>query len=72
MSDVQKKLRTGRPRKGCAVVVENDSADQFPGIRQEDAVVQKGSVSVVKDSASRLRKPGAPLPFPIEASLSVG
>ncbi|MDR5855503.1 inovirus-type Gp2 protein [Caballeronia sp. LZ062] len=67
MSGVPKRLKDGRPRKGGAVGVEKDCDGQFEGMQQEDDVVRQQAA----DATCHWRKSGVPLPFPIEATVSV-
>jgi hypothetical protein len=62
-SDVPKKVKAGRPHNDSALGVENDSIGQTPGVQQDDALVQRGSVSTGNGTASRLCKSGVPLPL---------
>jgi hypothetical protein len=67
MSDVPKKQKVGRPRNSCAVGADWKVDDAL----LKDIVAQKGSANTMKGAASRLHKSGVPLPFPIEATVSV-
>jgi hypothetical protein len=67
MSDVPKKQKVGRPRNSCAVGADCKVDD----VLLKDIVAQNGSANTVKGASSRLRKSGVPLPFPIEATVSI-
>jgi hypothetical protein len=67
MSGVPKKEKAGRPRNSCAVGADCKVDDAL----LKDIVAQKGSAKAAKGAASHLRKSGVPLPFPIEATVSV-
>lgn len=68
-SDVPKKEKVGRPRKGSVVDVENDADDQPEDMQREDVVTQEGSANAAIGSTSRWHKVGVPLRFPIEETV---
>lgn len=68
ISDVPKKVKAGRPRKGSAVV-ENGDVGQFEGMQLKGVVAQQGSASGAEGSKNRFCKSGVAWPFPIESTL---
>lgn len=71
MGRVPQRLKEGRPRNDRAVYVENDGVGQSESVGREGSVVQQGPTSSATSSTSGSYKTGVPLPFPIEAGVSV-